>query len=361
MDNKLKALTRLLFGEEGLSHSIYSDTDRVHDLVDQYNKALELKATGVDGLKTKHISETVIAPLAFYGINTDKALDMVCVNLTPAYASNRIHLEKQAAGEHWQSYFDFYTSQKVMDFYKEDTSSYYLTMTKIIYGLYEDHDLGKIATEDLQAAYGVEKSDLLQAVMANKAMMFAHIVPFHSQGFDTNIHGINHLRTSIDAYDVYLSELLNHIKVQTKDKGIIMTNKFADAKVMHQLLADDGAESIINNSLISVQNWSGKWAIFFNDQPFTRYGLRSDLEIDTVICHLRDLMDQKEASVERLETYCQTLLDQRQAEDFKARGERIKKSKLKKLSVKKLRNTIDTPEEAPVAEAAEDTQAKMDE
>ena len=350
MKSKLRALTNLLIGKDELSYSIYNDSDRINETVEKYNHLLELRASGSDGLKVTHISETVISPLPFYGVKDKDKFDIVCVNLTPDYNKHRIHMEKQSAGENWKNYFDFYTSHKVFDFISEEHSSYFMNMTKLFYAMYKPHELAEISIENMEKNLSVEKQELFKKVIEDKSILFAHLVPFHSEGFDSNINGINHLRENMPSYDQYLTELLDYMKENIEDQGIIMSNGFADSKVLDQLLRSSGGEVVLENQLLTIQKWHNKWAILFNDQPFTRFGLRSDLEIDTVMKHIVDQIKNSPSDFNGLKDYCQLLLTERQEDEFKARGQRIKGSSLKKMSVKNLRKNAINKKEVVVEE-----------
>lgn len=336
MKNELKKITQVLFGEEELSSSMYSDTDRVDTLTQKFNSALDLNKDAREAFRSTHISKTVISPLAFYGVKNKPKFDFVYMRLTPGFHDIRIRMEKQSAGDDWKSYYDFYTSNKILDFLKEDNSSFNRNLNKLFFALYEEHELGKITLEDIGAKVTTEKTEVFNKLIEEKSVIFPYIVPFHSYGFDINLNGINHLRETIPTYDKYLNELFEYIKTNTEDNGIIVTNGFADSRVVHGLLDSYGATLLLENKLFSFLKWDTKYAILFNDQIITRHGLRSDYEVDKVLSIIRHILNGADinTSVQELKEYCNALLDNRSEEDFKDRGKRIKGVKSKGIKVK---------------------------
>lgn len=335
MKNELRKLTKVLLESE-LSSSIYGDTYIIDATARKFNELLDIKKGSNDELITTHISETVISPLAFYGLDIKKKFDIVCMSLSPGIHPILIRLEKQGAGEKWNDYFNFYTSEKILDHIYKYTANDYTNMGKLIYALTSEHDTSKVSIEDIKKHLGVEKKEIITALMKNNSIIFSHIMPFHSIGFNTNMNGINQLRKNSPGYDKYLNELLNFIQTSTKDNGIILSTGYENSKVVHSLLAENNAESLVDNQLLTVQKWGTKYAVLFNDHLYTRHGLRSDIEIDAVVIKVKALIDGSE-TVDGLNKFCDQLINDRSEEEFKARGARIKGSKLKKIEVKSFR------------------------
>lgn len=340
MKKALEDITKVLFGSEELSNSIYKDTHIIDELTQRFNHALEIRKDSREALTSTHISETVIAPLAFYGVQNKPKYDFVYMQLTPKYEGTKIHLEKQSAGDHWKSYYDFYTSHKVFDFLKEGNLGENRNLSKLIFALYENHELGKITLEDISKKFDTEKTEVLSTLLEGKSILLPHIVPFHSPGFETNANGINHLRETIPSYDQYLTTLLDYIKTNTEDNGIIMSNGFADSRVIHSLLDSDGATLLLENQLFSFMKWDTKFALLFNDQLISRLGLRSDFEIDKIVSIVRQILENNEVideNVQELKVYSDALIEKRMADEFKDRGQRITGQKVKGIKSKGLR------------------------
>lgn len=346
MKKDLRMLTEVLFAGDKLSRVIYEDTAKVDAVTKSYNDALEIHVNGREALKSTHLSETVISPLAFYGKKEDQSYDFVYVKLTPEYDQNKIHLEKQAAGDTWDTYFDFYTNGKVFDFMNESKSTGYRNLMKLMYANNHDHKLGEITLEHMVKNLNIEANQLSQVMMADQSVLVAHLVPFHSQAFDTNMNGINHLRSTFNGYEKYLNDLVAYIKSSTKEDGLIVTTGYSDSKLMKTLVAEDQGEELVDNQLFSLIKWEDKYLLAFNDLLISRFGLRTDVEIDTVVTYAKAVIQGKDQGIETLRSYGQTLIEQRAEDDYKDRGKRIKGNKLKSIRVKKLRE--DKP--APVVE-----------
>lgn len=351
MRREMKDLTKILLGGENLSLYISDDMHIVDAIAKKFNNLLDIDSNTTDELRTSHTSKTPIAPLAFSGMSSKPKFDFVYMSLSPEYNKSRIHSEKQVAGEKWNDYIEFYTSNKVFDFTNEWNSSHYTNVIKLLFALYEDHEMGKISIEDIEKQLDTEKKDIFNTLLKDKSILFPSIVPFHSQGFNTNMNGINHLRESMPGYDKYVDALLDYIKKNTEDNGIILSNGYADSRVIHSLLESDGAKSLLENQLFSIQKWDSKYAVLFNDHLFSRYGLRSDFEIDTVMTHIMTILknDSENKGLIELEEYCKALLEKRKEEDHKNRGKRINGGQLKRVAVKKLRKDMPAPASAPVA------------
>ncbi|MBI9010844.1 MAG: hypothetical protein JEZ08_01340 [Clostridiales bacterium] len=339
MRKEMKDLTKILLGGENLSLYISDDMHIVDAVANKFNNLLDIKPNTIDELKTSHTSKTPIAPIAFSALSHKPKFDFVYMSLTPEYDKSRVHSEKQVAGEKWNDYINFYTSNKYFDFTNEWNSSHYTNVIKLLFALYEDHETGKISIEDIEKQLNTEKKYIFNTLLKDKSILFPSIVPFHSQGFNTNMNGINHLRDNMPGYDKYLDALLDYIKTSTEDNAIIISNNYADSRVVYSLLESDGAELLLDNQLLSVQKWDSKFAVLFNDHLFSRHGLRSDFEIDTVMTHITTLLKNgsENKGIKELEDYCKSLLEKREEEDHKSRGQRIKGNKLKKVAVKKLR------------------------
>ena len=335
MKNELIKLTRVLL-ESDLSSSIYDDTYIIDETASKFNKLLDIKKGSDDELITTHISETVISPIAFYGLDIKKKFDIVCMSLSPSIHPILIRLEKQGAGEKWNDYFNFYTSEKILDHIYKLTANDYTNIGKLIYALTSEHGTSKVSIEDIKKDLGVEKKEIITTLMKNNSIIFSHIMPFHSIGFNTNMNGIKQLRKNSPGYDKYLDDLLNFIKNSTKDNGIILSTGYENSKVVHSLLAENNAESLVDNQLLTVQKWASKYAVLFNDNLYTRHGLRSDTEIDAVVIKIKALIDGSE-TVDGLNKFCDKLINDRSEEEFKSRGKRIKGSKVKKFEVKSFR------------------------
>ena len=363
MKNEMKDLTKILLGGENLSRYISDDMHIVDAIANKFNNLLDIKPNTMDELKTSHTSKTPIAPVVFSGICNKPKFDFVYMSLTPEYNKSRIHSEKQVAGEKWHDYIEFYASHKVFDFTNEWNSSHYTNVIKLLFALYEEHEAGKISIEDIEKQLGTEKKAIFNTLLKGKSILFPSIVPFHSQGFNTNMNGINHLRDNVPGYDKYLDALLDYIKTNTEDNGIIISNGYADSRVIHSLLESDGAELLLDNQLFSIQKWDTKYAVLFNDHLFSRHGLRSDLEIDTVMTKVIHILKNDTDTVKELDEYCKVLLEKRAEEEHKNRGKRINGGKLKRMAVKKLRKEIDKSikTETPVEPSKVDTNVEPNE
>ena len=116
----------------------------------------------------------------------------------------------------------------------------------------------------------------------------------------------------------------------------MLSTGYENSKVIHSLLEENNAELLVDNQLLTVQKWGTKYAVLFNDNLYTRHGLRSDIEIDAVVIKIKALIDGSETA-DGLNGFCTQLINERSEEEFKARGERIKGCKLKKIEVKRFR------------------------
>ncbi len=341
MKKQFRKMTTLLFGEEVLSNSIYSDTNKINTLTQEFNSSLEISKNSKEALLSTHISETVIGPLPFYGVKNKEKFDFVYMQLTASYDSKRIHIEKQSAGDDWNSYYDFYTSNKIIEFLKEEKSRFTRSLSKVLFSLYNEHEIGKIDLDHIASKFSIEQNEILTRLVKDKSILLANLVPFHSNLFDTNMNGINHLRETIPSFDKYLNNLLEYINKNTEDNAIIMTNGFVNSRVVQALLELEGAGKLLENKLFTLLKWNTKYAVLFNDQFISRHGLRTDLEIDKVLSLVSSISKgdlKAEAYINELKDYSDDLLEKRSEEDFKDRGRRIKGSKAKGFNITKIKN-----------------------
>lgn len=197
MNNKMRELTTILLNGDKLSDGIYSDIEKINSVGEKYNTLLDIKSNSVDALKTTHISETVIAPRVFTAVNHKEKCDFVVIGLTPKYNSKKVRLEKRSAGDTWENYFKFYTSDNFFKYAGSEYFSAYTNTIKLLFSLYEDHEAGKISVEAIEKTLETNKNDLLNVLLKERSVLFPEMVPFHSQGFGTNLNGINHLRENI--------------------------------------------------------------------------------------------------------------------------------------------------------------------
>ena len=324
MKKQLEELTGILLGD--LSDSIYKDTEIIDKYAKKINQLLDIKRGSQDELLTTHISETVIAPLPFWGYSENDKVNFVHLNLSPIYGKN-IHLEKQEAGDLWATYFNYFTSGK--------DCIHDMNIIKLLYVLFEDHEEGKITVEDIQQKLELSKDDLF-GYFSSKGLMFASLVPFHSHGFDTNANGIEYLENELPSYKKYLQRLMTHIKYNMTENGILFCNNYSESRIARSLLEKKGATVLVENDLLTLMKWESKTAVLLNDHLNTRRGLRSDQEIDKVMTLVKNIDNQGHA---QLETFCNELLQKRADDDHKQRGQRIKGTKLKKIAIKNIRKT----------------------
>ncbi|MCH4886522.1 hypothetical protein EZV73_03030 [Acidaminobacter sp. JC074] len=320
MKKQLEELIHILLGD--LSESIYSDTEKIDAYANKINGLLDIRKGSKDQLLTTHISETVIAPLAFWGTGSNEKTSFVHIGMSPLYNKN-IHLQKQEAGDKWSSYFNYYTSGHDL---LDDKN-----IIKLLYVLNEEHEQGKITIEDIQRKLLLSKDDLLKH-FSEDGLMFAYLMPFHSHAFDTNLNGIEYLMEEIPSYKKYIQRLMTHIKYNLTEDGLIFCDGYSESKIVRSLLEKKGGEVTLENKFFTLMKWEAKTALLLNDPLNSRHGLRSDMEIDQVIGKIK-------GDVPILDDFCKDLLEKRTDEDYKSRGQRIQGKKLKKIAVKHIRKT----------------------
>ena len=346
MKNKLKELMQILLNQNNLSEFIQDDSDALDELAKEMNTKFNNTAGGVDELKTHHDSGTYIAPVIFSGILNKPKFDLVYMGLNPYYDITDVHNEKASAGKSWDEYFDFYTSPGIFNLVIEGGSNYYTNVTKILYSLYREHDLGKIGiTDDIEKKIAGDRKSIFHELLNGRSVIFPELIPFHSKGFTLTYKELENYMNSSTSYQKYLQELMGYLKITLDEDALIIGNGQSTSKLLKEFFLSYNSRLLLDHKFVTLLEWEGKIALLFNYQLYSQHGLPGDLEIDTTISKVKNIksdIKNRTHLVRDLEEYLNDVLI---AKKEKSKRNKNAPDKSKKLSSKSDQKNIQDKKE----------------
>jgi hypothetical protein len=246
-------------------------------IVNKFNTTLEISDVEKMFHSTFYDTDTIISPVPFSTFS--RKAKFVYFGLNPKLDMNsteKTRFEKELAGDTWEEYADFYTSDRVLKLVLSQRSKYVLNKISIIESLKQ----GKYVSwpefkEDLSEEQIQEKAKSLLSLF-----MGVECIPFHSKTFNLGMSELNKLLNQVPEYACYIQKLFETIVASTENDAWIICNGANACNTFKKLVNSNesfGKLTMIKDEsttrAYSFHKWNNRKVIFWHHQ-LGAYGLR---------------------------------------------------------------------------------------